>query len=549
MECNVGMEPATRLELARETHRELRWAQADALFTAIDSDSPMEPGDLELAAEAADMAGHGSESVPLLRRAYQAYADAGNVARALRCAYWLGKSLAWGGEYAEAGAWLARANRLADTDPGSPARAYLLMADAERLNWMGDFSGMLSVARLLSEAADDSGDPDLTAGAAMTHGRALIRNGEVGAGLAQLDDAMVTVGSGAASARATGMVYCAVIDACQEVHDLRRAKEWTAKLADWYESQPEFAGAYRGLCRVHRVAILRLSGGWPTAVQEAQLACAQMTRGYGEMVAGAAFYQLGELYRLRGRFADAERAYRDALRYGGETQPGMALLRLAQGKPEAAASAIRRALAEAAGPMHRARLLPAFVEILLATGDLPAAALAAADLADIATAHDTTALHAMAAYASGSLALAECSFEAALPPLRRSYLLWRDLDVPYEAARARVGLALACRALGDLDSAAMEFETARQVFVQLGAVPDTARLDALVGRTDAPAGLSPRELEVVRLIAAGRTNSAIATELYLSEKTVARHVSNIFGKLGVGTRTAAAAYAFEHGLA
>jgi DNA-binding CsgD family transcriptional regulator/tetratricopeptide (TPR) repeat protein len=543
------MEPATRLELAREAHRELRWAQAYALFTELDAESPLQPEDLELAAEAADLAGHDSESVPLLRRAYQAYAEAGTVARGLRCAYWLCKALAWGGEYAEAGAWLARANRLADTDPGSPARAYVQMSDAERLSWTGAYPGMLSVARSLSEAARDSDDPDLISGAAMVLGRALIRNGEVDAGLAQLDDAMVTIGGGAASARATGMVYCAVIDACQEVHDLRRAKEWTSKLAAWYESQPEFTGAYRGMCQVHRVAILRFSGGWPTAVHEARLACAQMTRGRGEMVAGAAFYQLGELHRLRGEFADAERSYRDALRYGWETQPGMAQLRLAQGKPEAAAAAIRRALAEAADPLPRARLLPAAVEILIAAGDLPAAASAAGDLADIAAAHDTTALHAMAAYASGSVALAECSFEAALPPLRRAHLLWHELDVPYEAARARVLLAVACRALGDEDSAAMELETARQVFVQLGAAPDTARLDALVGRTAAPGGLSPRELEVVRLIAAGRTNSAIAAELYLSEKTVARHVSNIFGKLGVGTRTAAAAYAFEHGLA
>jgi DNA-binding CsgD family transcriptional regulator/tetratricopeptide (TPR) repeat protein len=542
------MDRAAGLEQGRTAHQERRWAQAYALFTEIDAASPLEPDDLELAAEAADLAGQGAASVPLLRRAYQAHAEAGDVGRALRCAYWLCKSLAWGGEYAEAGAWFVRASRLAEADPGCTARAYLLMADADRLSWTGEHIAMLPVARSLSELAGGTADADLAAGAAMTLGRALIRNGEVGAGLAQLDDAMVTVGGGSVSARATGMVYCAVMDACQAVHDLRRAKEWTAKLANWYESQPEFTGAYRGLCRVHRVAIMRLSGGWPTAVQEAELACAQMTRGYGEMVAGAAFYQLAELRRLRGEFAAAERAYRDALRYSGETQPGMALLRLAQGKPQAAASAIRRALAEAADPLLRARLLPAAVEILSAVGDLPGAASAAGDLADIAAEYDTTALHAMSAYASGSVALAHCSFEAALPQLRQAYLLWRDLDVPYEAARTRVLLALACRELGDEDSAAMELEAARQVFGQLGAAPDMDRLDALGPRTAPPSGLSPREVEVVRLIATGRTNSAIAAELFLSEKTVARHVSNIFGKLGVGSRTAAAAYAFEHGL-
>jgi DNA-binding CsgD family transcriptional regulator/tetratricopeptide (TPR) repeat protein len=541
------MERATRLEQARAAHRDQRWETAYVAFAELDAAAPLTPQDLELAAEAADLGGHESESVPLLRRAYQAYSDAGDVARALRSAYWLCSNLAWSAEYAEAGAWFTRASRLAERDPGCPARPYLWLADAQRLNWAGDSSGMLSVARSLSEAVG-GGDPDLTAGAAMVFGRALIRNGEVAAGLAQLDDAMVTVGGGATSARATGMVYCAVIDACQEVHDLRRAKEWTAKLAAWYEAQPEFTGAYRGLCRVHRVAILRFSGGWPTAVHEARLACTQMTRGHGEMVAGAAFYQLGELHRLRGEFADAEQAYRDGLRYGWETQPGMALLRLAQGRPEAAASAIRRALAEATGPVQRARLLPAAAEILVAADDMPAATSAAEELADIAEAYDTTALHAMSDFASGSVALAESRIEAALPPLRRAYQLWHDLDVPYEAARTQTLLALACRTLGDEDSATMELDTARQVFAQLGAAPDVARVDALGGRTAPPSGLSPRELEVVRLIAAGKTNSAIATELFLSEKTVARHVSNIFGKLGVGTRTAAAAYAFEHGL-
>ncbi len=339
-----------------------------------------------------------------------------------------------------------------------------------------------------------------------------------------------------------------VIGACQELHELRRACEWTAALADWCEAQPDFTGAYRGLCRVHRVAILQLGGGWPSAIREARLACEQMTRGYGEVVAGGAFYQLGELHRLRGEFADAEQAYRDAVRYGWDTQPGMAMLRLAQGRQDAAAAAIGRALAEPTDPLRRARLLPAAVEILLATGDLAGAARAADELAAIAEEYDTTALHAMSAHAAGAARLAEGAAARALSPLRRACRLWRDLDVPYEAARERVLIALACRALGDEDSAAMELDAARQVFDQLGAAPDAARAGGLRRGPAGPGGLSPRELEVVRLLAAGSTNHAIAAQLFLSEKTVARHVSNIFGKLGVGSRTAAAAYAFEHGL-
>ena len=317
-------------------------------------------------------------------------------------------------------------------------------------------------------------------------------------------------------------------------------------MADWCAAQPEFTGAYRGLCRVHRVVMLRLGGGWPSAEREARLACEQLTHGYGEVVAGGAFYQLAEVHRLRGEFADAEKAYLEAVRYGWDSQPGLALLRLAQGKPAAAAASVRRALAETTDVLHRSQLLPAAVEILLADSDLTGAAQATEELAAVADDFDTTALRAMAAQASGALRVAQGAAEHALTALRRAGQLWRELDVPYEVARTRVLIAQACRALGDEDSAAIEVDAAREAFQRLGAVPDAARLDDTA--TADTAGLSPRELEVVRLLAAGRTNQAIAAELFLSEKTVARHVSNIFGKLGVGSRTAAAAYAFEHGL-
>jgi DNA-binding CsgD family transcriptional regulator len=542
------MDSATCLELGRKAHRRQEWAKAFALLSDVDGGSPLACDDLELLAEAADMLGRGDDAVRLLRRGYLARAGAGDVAGALRCAYWLCKTLAWGGEFAASGAWLAKARRLAEADPDCHERGYVLMLDAERLFRAGQYTELLPAARRLVEVAGPSEDADLVAGATMTLGNARIKNGEIEAGLALLDEAMVAVTGGDLSARATGMIYCVVIGTCQELHELRRAREWTAALADWCDAQPDFTGAYRGLCRVHRVAIMQLSGGWPSAVQEARLACQQLTAGYGEVVAGGAFYQLAELHRLRGEFADAEQAYRDAVRYGWDTQPGMAMLRLAQGRQDAAAAAIRRALGEATDALHRARLLPAAVEILLATSDLAGAGQAATELAAIADGYDTGALHAMAAQAAGSVRLAAGEAEQALIPLRRAGRLWRDLDVPFEAAKTRVLVAMACRSLGDEDSAVMELAAARQVFVRLGAGPEATRVDALARGSAPPGGLSPRELEVVRLIAAGRSNQAIAAELFLSEKTVARHVSNIFGKLGVTSRTAAAAYAFEHRL-
>ena len=536
------------LDRAREAHRRQAWADAFARFSAADEVEPLGPADLELAAEAADLAGRSDDAIRLLRRAYLANADAGAIGPALRCAYWLSKTLSWGGEFAQAGAWMARARRLAEADPDCPEQAYLQLYEAEQLARTRAFAEMVPASQGLVEAAVSGSDADLAAAALMMSGGALIAAGRMAPGLAHLDEAMVAAAGGDLSARATGMIYCVAIGICQELQELHRAREWSQALSDWCAAQPEFTGAYRGLCRVHRVVLLRLSGGWPTALGEARLACTQLTAGYGEMVAGAAFYELAELHRLRGEFAEAEAAYRDALRYGGEIQPGMALLWLAQGRTDAAAAAIRRALTEAADLAQRAPLLPAAAEVLAAAGDLTGAAQAAAELAAVAEELGTTALVAMSGQATGTVRLAEGAAEKALPALRAACRQWHELDVPYEAARTRTLIAQACLALGDRESADLELETARAVFAELGATTDLSIVDSLRGSAVDTAGLSPRELEVVRLVAAGRSNQAIATELVLSEKTVARHLSNIFGKLGVSSRTAAAAYAYEHGL-
>ncbi|MFI6655846.1 LuxR C-terminal-related transcriptional regulator [Streptomyces sp. NPDC050523] len=541
-----------RVVRGREAARALAWTETYEVLGAADAERPLETADLELLAEAADMLGNCDDAVALLRRAYTGHAESGAVGRALRCGYWLCKALAWGGEFAQSGAWLARARRLAATEPGCPECAYLVLLEAELHFRAGEFGQMLEAMNRLSEPVRPGTDPDLAAGTTMTRGLALVSNGDIAAGLAELDDAMMTVAEGAVSARCTGMIYCVVIGACQELQELRRAQEWSEALAEWCAAQPDFTGAYRGLCRVHRVALLQLGGAWPDAVREARLACAQLTAGYGQGAAGGAFYQLAELHRLRGEFTDAEQAYRDTLHHGWDAQPGLALLWLARGRREESTAAIRRALAETAEPMRRARLLPAAVEILLADStDGPREAAPAADeLRLIAGDHGAVALHAMAGQATGAVRLAEGAAREALPPLREAGRLWRELDVPYEAARVGVLVGLACRALGDEGSAHLELDAARRVFERLGAVPDATRVRRLtVGADRSPLSpLSPRELEVVRLIARGRSNHAIATELVLSEKTVARHISNIFAKLDVTSRTAAAAYAFEHGL-
>jgi DNA-binding CsgD family transcriptional regulator len=534
------------LERGREFYAGRAWADAHRALTGADATVPLGAEDLELYATSAFMVGREEEYLGLLERTHQVYLDRDETLRAARCALWVGLQLAAAGEMGRAGGWLGRAQRLVDREGRECVeQGYLLLPLLFEHEAAGRFADGAAVAGEAVAVSERYGDADLFGLAGHTQGHLLIKEGRIAEGLALLDESMVAVTSGEMSPIVSGIVYCGVILGCQDAYDLGRAREWTAALTKWCDEQPQLV-AYSGRCLVHRAEILQFQGSWAQALEEARLAVVRCEEGNNRRAAGGASYLEGEVHRLKGEFEAAEKAYREASRRGWEPQPGLALLRLAQGKDDAAAAAIRRVAGETTEPFERAALLPAYVEIMLEVGDLPEARSACAELEEIARRYGSDLLNARVAQARGAVEMAEGDVRAALVALRQASQTWQQLGAPYDGGRARWLVGLACSALGDEEAAALELEAARDAFTELGAEPDLSRIEP-----GAPAdahGLTPRELEVLRLVAAGKTNKAIAADLVLSERTVDRHVSNIFTKLRVSSRAAATAFAYEHEL-
>jgi DNA-binding CsgD family transcriptional regulator len=537
------------LERGREAYERHDWAAAYASLLAAGETTPLGVVDLDRLAWAAELSGDTEGFLKATERVYEVRLAEGALRPAARAAFWVGFRAMSLGEAGRANAWLGRSQRIVEGESGECAeQGYLLLPVAFRHQIAGQLDAALAVAGEAAAIGDRVGDGDLSAFGRTIQGRALIRLGQIDRGMALLDESMLAVTANRLSPIFTGLIYCTVIASCQRVYAIERAREWTTALSVWCESEPR-AVAFQGPCLIHRAELLQIGGAWPEAIEEARHA-GRRVRPNDRTALADAHYQEGEIHRLRGAYEEAERCFKAASVHGQEPQPGLALLRLAGGQREAAQSAIRRVVAETRDPLAQARLLPAAVEIHLAVGDVASARAACAQLDEIAASFATEVLGALAAHGRGQIHLAEGDAQAALGPLRRAFWVWQKMGAPYMAARVRVDLARACQALGDGEGARIELEVARALFEELGAVPDVAALGTLPGAPVAkpPHGLTQRELQVLRFVAAGKTNKLIARELFLSEKTIDRHVSNILVKLDVGSRTAATAWAYEHDL-
>ena len=526
-----------------------KWTETYAQLLKNDRERALEPKDLETLALAAYLTGRDTESYQIFERAHQGYLKQEKKKKAVRCAFWLGLMLMNAGERARSSGWIARGERLLNDEQNQDCaeKGLLLIPHALGALSSGDASIAQKIFEKVIKIGEQFHNTDLITLGRLGLGQAMIQQGYVAKGVRLFDETMITLETEEVFPLVNGIVYCAVIETFRKVWDLERAQEWTSALTRWCDAQPDIV-PFRGECMVRRAEIFQFHGEWPKALEETVDACDLLARHPGDTAAGEAYYRQAELLRLSGDIEKAEECYHEAAKRGRFPQPGLALLRLAQGLNDAAETSIRNTLQETRDKKTRAELLPAVVSIMLAVKQIEEAHKAADELCVMAVDLDVPYLHAMSSFCLGAVYLLEENVQLALEHLQKALRLWNSLHLPYESACARELKGLVYRRMNDKDNSDAELSAAKWVFEQLKAKPDLERVNRLLtGKRDHETyGLTLRELQVLNLVATGKTNKFIASELFISERTVDRHLSNIFNKLGVSSRVEATAFALKN---
>jgi class 3 adenylate cyclase len=478
-------ETTDRLEQARAALEGKDWPRVYELLSELDRTEHLDAEDLNRLAEGAWWTGRMDESIEARTRSYAARIERGENRAAALSALRLARDHELKRSGLQ-GAWLARAERLLADEEDCPELGYLERTRSRLALAAGDFGAAIAHAERMLEIGSRFGEQNLMALGLHDKGSALVRQGDAEAGLALIDEATVAAVSGELDPHVTGIIYCGVISASFDVGDIARAGSWTEAATRWCERQS--ISGFPGVCRVNRAEVMRLRGSWPEAEEEIRTAVAELDE-FAPSVAASAFYELGELQLRMGDLTAADESFRQAHGLGVEPQPGLALLRLANGDVESARRSLRRALSdETRSRLSRARLLPASVEVFIAAGEIEDARVAADELAEIAQDYSTTSLAAHAAAAAGAVALAEGEADAALGDFRRAIRLYQEVETPYEAARVRLLAAEAYRLDGDVDAAELELRAAHATFDRLGAMRDVRRTAEALGRLAAAAG-------------------------------------------------------------
>jgi DNA-binding CsgD family transcriptional regulator len=528
-----------------------KWKEIYARLSTADREHALNPEELEQLALAAFLTGSDAESYQYLERAHQGYLDHGETGQAVRCAFWLGMILMNAGEKGRSSGWFARGERLIGHDDHTDLaeKGLLLIPEGLGLLYAGNAARAQEIFERVEATGEKFDNADLLILGRLGQGQARIQQGNVTGGIRLLDETMIAMETERVFPLVKGIVYCAVIESCRRVWDLGRAQEWTSVLTRWCEEQPDIV-PFRGECLVRRAEIFQLHGEWQKALEETNDACNILSQHPGESVTGEAYYRKAELQRLSGEFKAAEGSYLEAARWGRKPQPGFALLRLAQGQEDAAETSIRNSLLENRDTTKRAEILPAVVRIMIVVNHTEEAIEAAEELKSIASQFDTPYIQAMYSHCQGEVFLAEGMVKPALEQLQIALKLWNSLHLPYELACTRELKGILYRKLEDRDNSESELSAAAWIFEQLNATHDLERVNRLLGKKRIldNYGLTLREIQVLGLIASGETNKSVAGKLFISNRTVDRHVSNIFNKLGVSSRLQAITFALKNNI-
>jgi DNA-binding CsgD family transcriptional regulator len=526
-----------------------KWTEIYEKLSKANKKGDVKPQETEKLALGAYLIGKDVESFKIMEQAHQGYLNLEKKEQASRCAFWLGFMLMMAGERARGSGWMAKGERILNHEkvPDCSEKGLFLIPKALGALNSGNAAKAHELFEQAANIGEQFGDVDLIAIGRLGHGQALIDKGNVSQGLKLLDETMILVDTESLFPVANGIIYCAVIETCRKVWDLKRAHEWTSALTRWCEVQPDIV-PFRGQCLIRRAEIIQFHGEWHKALKESKIACDLLTRPPGEPASGEAFYRQAELLRLLGNFEHAEYCYNEAAKWGRNPQPGLALLRLMQGHKNLAETSISNTLSETKDKKKRSELLPAVVSIMIAVDQTDKAVEATNELKRIANSFEAPYLYGISSFCQGIVCLSQNSAQVALKHLQSALKIWNSLHLPYESARTRVLKGLVYRKLNDIDSANVHFAAARWTFEQLKAKPDLERINQILIKTKHhdTKGLTLRELQVLRRLASGKTNKKIAAELFISERTVDRHVSNIFNKLAVSSRVEATAFAIKN---